>query len=464
MPDPYEIIGVRRDASLDEIRIAYRRSAQVLHPDRFATSSDGVRSEAARRMLQLNGAMEAIEVERADEASGTGGLGSVSFGGRAPGSTASAPAAAPPQTPPPPPAPEPEKPAGTNGTPPATATPSKPVPSAALPRLAAPEQPIERAADKAGDTSEAKPAAASAPPAPPPAEEPVQAGEPATPPGQGLETYVAPPPPPPREEIAAERPDAFAAPARPSAGPARPPLAREPEPEHRPYSLHADRAFSFDDDDSEYDDLPPVSRRSRTHAGSRSVVPALIAGAVIIVALAVIAAYFVFGRSSGSGEQTFARSGAPFTFKYPKDFHQRRLDGGVALNKPVYQVGFGLDQSNYLLASTYKLGFTVQDDGSATGPKGQQLTPDQINHDIDVTIAKLASQAGFTEKGVQSGSLGPLRARLYDYAKADGSLSSTFVVALSGTTEYYITCQSSPRGETRITRACDRLLATFSPT
>ena len=66
MPDPYEIIGVRRDASLDEIRIAYRRSAQVLHPDRFATSSDGVRSEAARRMLQLNGAMEAIEVERAD--------------------------------------------------------------------------------------------------------------------------------------------------------------------------------------------------------------------------------------------------------------------------------------------------------------------------------------------------------------------------------------------------------------
>ena len=79
MPDPYEIIGVRRDASLDEIRIAYRRSAQVLHPDRFATSSDGVRSEAARRMLQLNSAMEAIESERADEASGTGNLGSVSF-------------------------------------------------------------------------------------------------------------------------------------------------------------------------------------------------------------------------------------------------------------------------------------------------------------------------------------------------------------------------------------------------
>ena len=191
--------------------------------------------------------------------------------------------------------------------------------------------------------------------------------------------------------------------------------------------------------------------------------PAVIAGVVIVIALAVIAGYFVFGRSSGTGEQTFAQAGAPFTFRYPSDFHQRRLDGGVALNKPVFQVGFGLDESNYLLASTYKLGFTVQDDGSATGPKGQQLTPDQINHDIDVTIAKLASQAGLTQKGVESGSLGKLRARIYDYAKSDGSLASTFVVALDGNTEYYVTCQSSPRGEKRITKACDRLLQTFAP-
>jgi hypothetical protein len=453
MPDPYEIIGVRRDASLDEIRIAYRRSAQVLHPDRFATSSDGVRSEAARRMLQLNGAMEAIEVERADEASGTGGLGSVSFGARGPGSTASAPAAAPPQTPPPTPAPAPPKPAATNGTPPPAAAPPQAAPSAARPRLAAAEPRTEKPEEK----PEVKPQAASTPPSP--REAAVPASEPATPAGHELETYVT------RSPAAADV--AEEAPPRPTRPEAAPRPAPEPEPEPEPalhsFFQHADSAFSYDDYDAEYDDLPPVSRRSRTHGGGRSVLPALIAGAVIIVALAVIAAYFVFGRSSGSGEQTFARTGAPFTFKYPKDFHQRRLDGGVALNKPVYQVGFGLDESNYLLASTYKLGFTVQDDGSATGPKGQQLTPDQINHDIDVTIAKLATQAGFTQKGVQSGNLGPLRARLYDYAKADSSLSSTFVVALSGTTEYYVTCQSSPRGEKRIAKACDRLLATFSP-
>ncbi|HEY1478412.1 MAG TPA: J domain-containing protein [Gaiellales bacterium] len=65
MVDPYEIIGVSRDASLDEIRAAYRRSAQVVHPDRFESSNDGVRAEAERRMLQLNAAMDAIEAERA---------------------------------------------------------------------------------------------------------------------------------------------------------------------------------------------------------------------------------------------------------------------------------------------------------------------------------------------------------------------------------------------------------------
>jgi len=51
--DPYEIIGVRRDASLAEIRISYRRSTQILAPERFASASDTVRSEAARRLAAL---------------------------------------------------------------------------------------------------------------------------------------------------------------------------------------------------------------------------------------------------------------------------------------------------------------------------------------------------------------------------------------------------------------------------
>ncbi|MEO9175952.1 MAG: J domain-containing protein [Gaiellales bacterium] len=405
MPDPYEIIGVRRDASLDEIRITYRRSAQVLHPDRFATASDGVRSEAAHRMLQLNSAMEEIEDERADEASGTGTLGHVTFGDRPPVPTTSeTPLADRRAAPRPGPAPAPEIVLRPDVTPARVDAPGAPEPE---PAIAVPEP-----------------------------DELVVSRQPVPPPPAHVEP--APPVPP-----------------------------RAPEPAPSPYALGAERTFGYDDDDDDDDDrrrqpereiyIRPTRRNSRP-----SRIHLVIVGVVAVVALAVIAGYFVL-RGGSSGEQTFAKAGAPFTFKYPNDFRARRLDGGVALNRPTYQVGYGIDADNYLLASTYKLGFTVQDDGSATGPKGQQLTPNQIDHDIDVTIAKLAEQAGFTQKSVESGSLGSLRARIYDYAKPDGSLASTFVVALQGKTEYYVTCQSSPRGAARITKACDRLLATFAP-
>ena len=79
--DPYEIIGVRRDASLAEIRISYRRSTQILAPERFANANDTVRAEAARRLSALNGAMESIEAERAAESGSA--LGSLTFGGPA---------------------------------------------------------------------------------------------------------------------------------------------------------------------------------------------------------------------------------------------------------------------------------------------------------------------------------------------------------------------------------------------
>src|SRR6478752_9975585 len=79
--DPYEIIGVRRDASLAEIRISYRRSTQILAPERFASASDTVRAEAARRLAALNSAKESIEAERAAESGSA--LGSLSFGGPA---------------------------------------------------------------------------------------------------------------------------------------------------------------------------------------------------------------------------------------------------------------------------------------------------------------------------------------------------------------------------------------------
>ena len=73
--DPHETLGVRRDASLAEIRIAYRRSTQILAPERFANASETVRAEAERRLSTLHTAMEAIEHAHGGEASSLGSLG-----------------------------------------------------------------------------------------------------------------------------------------------------------------------------------------------------------------------------------------------------------------------------------------------------------------------------------------------------------------------------------------------------
>ncbi len=74
--DPHETLGVRRDASLAEIRIAYRRSTQILAPERFANASETVRAEAERRLSTLHAAMQAIEEAQGGDDSSLGALGS----------------------------------------------------------------------------------------------------------------------------------------------------------------------------------------------------------------------------------------------------------------------------------------------------------------------------------------------------------------------------------------------------
>ena len=56
MRDPYEVLGVYRDASEDEIKTAYRKLAKKYHPD--LNPGD---EEAARRMNEVNAAYDAIQ-------------------------------------------------------------------------------------------------------------------------------------------------------------------------------------------------------------------------------------------------------------------------------------------------------------------------------------------------------------------------------------------------------------------
>ncbi len=79
MTDPYQVLGVSRDASDEEIKRAYRRLAKKYHPD--VNPGD---AEAARKMQEINAAYEQIKNPGSAGSSGsTGGYGTYGnpFGG-----------------------------------------------------------------------------------------------------------------------------------------------------------------------------------------------------------------------------------------------------------------------------------------------------------------------------------------------------------------------------------------------
>lgn len=50
----YEVLGVSRNATLEEIRTAHRHLAQMLHPDHHAADAEAERNFAERRMREVN--------------------------------------------------------------------------------------------------------------------------------------------------------------------------------------------------------------------------------------------------------------------------------------------------------------------------------------------------------------------------------------------------------------------------
>lgn len=60
MPDYYEVLGVDSSATHLELESAYRRRAQLLHPDRHVGVAPDVRAESERSMRDLNEAWEVL--------------------------------------------------------------------------------------------------------------------------------------------------------------------------------------------------------------------------------------------------------------------------------------------------------------------------------------------------------------------------------------------------------------------
>lgn len=59
MKDPYEILGVSRNASEHDVKTAYRNLAKKYHPDNFATSPD-LAAVAEEKMREVNEAYDSI--------------------------------------------------------------------------------------------------------------------------------------------------------------------------------------------------------------------------------------------------------------------------------------------------------------------------------------------------------------------------------------------------------------------
>jgi hypothetical protein len=193
----------------------------------------------------------------------------------------------------------------------------------------------------------------------------------------------------------------------------------------------------------------------------------LAVAAVLGVVLVAVVAYALATRGGGGSstpDVTFARAGAPFSFRYPASLSPVRLREASTLNRPTYRVAIGLDPADLVVAATYRLAYRVRKDGSAVGRGGSVLPARALRRDVDSRMAALARSGRLVAAGSpHAARLGPLHARSYRFRSRDGTRDATFTLAFDGRTEYFLSCQSGAAHKGAIDHACSRVSSSFVP-
>jgi len=61
--DPYKVLGVKRDASIEEIKAAYRRLANQYHPDKVMHLGEEFRILAEKRFKEIQEAYQDLKIQ-----------------------------------------------------------------------------------------------------------------------------------------------------------------------------------------------------------------------------------------------------------------------------------------------------------------------------------------------------------------------------------------------------------------
>lgn len=129
-------------------------------------------------------------------------------------------------------------------------------------------------------------------------------------------------------------------------------------------------------------------------------------------------------------ERTFDAADAPVTFTYPSAYvrvftaAERQIKG----RPPTFSVAYGLDDTNVVVVSTYRLKRSADD-----------YTPERFREFVDTAVRAIARASDQKVAKRERGRLADLDAYTYDLDGQD--VDARLILSFKGVDQYFVRCQ-----------------------